>query len=258
MTIIKSLASAFLMYSRIPMPPIAWKEENRRYAFCFFPLIGAVIGGVFLLWGYLCALLDIGGFLKGAVSVAVPLLITGGIHMDGFCDVIDARASYADKEKKLEIMSDPHVGSFALIWLGGYLLLQAALLAEADSLRTSIVIACGYVLSRALSGIAAICFKSAKSSGTLQSFTKPAHRKITIIVLTVTVTAVCAAMLLAELISGGLAIIGAALTLIYYRSSAYREFGGITGDLAGWFLQICELIIPAAAVIGEKITEVLL
>ena len=49
MHILRSFASAFLMYSRIPMPQVEWKEENRRYALCFFPLIGAVIGAVFIL-----------------------------------------------------------------------------------------------------------------------------------------------------------------------------------------------------------------
>ena len=84
MTVLKSLASAFLMYSRIPMPQVEWKEENRRYALCFFPLIGAVSGAVFLLWRYVCGLLGVGSFLCGAVSAFIPLFITGGIHLDGF------------------------------------------------------------------------------------------------------------------------------------------------------------------------------
>ena len=40
---------------------------------------------------------------------------------------------------------------------------------------------------------------------------------------------------------------GALLTFGFYRISAYRQFGGITGDTAGWFLQLCELVSLAAA-----------
>ena len=40
MSMLKSLCSAFLMYSRIPVPKVEWNEENRRYALCFFPVIG--------------------------------------------------------------------------------------------------------------------------------------------------------------------------------------------------------------------------
>ncbi|MBQ1398379.1 MAG: adenosylcobinamide-GDP ribazoletransferase, partial [Clostridia bacterium] len=43
---IHSFFSAFLMYTRIPMPQVEWREENRRYSLCFFPLCGAVIGGL--------------------------------------------------------------------------------------------------------------------------------------------------------------------------------------------------------------------
>ena len=31
---------AFSMYSRIPMPMFEWKEEDMKYAMCFFPLVG--------------------------------------------------------------------------------------------------------------------------------------------------------------------------------------------------------------------------
>ncbi|MBQ6212893.1 MAG: adenosylcobinamide-GDP ribazoletransferase, partial [Ruminococcus sp.] len=67
-----------------------------------------VIGGLLIVWRIVCDCLGIGQLLFAAGAVFLPVLVTGGIHMDGFCDVNDARASYADKEKRLEIMSDPH------------------------------------------------------------------------------------------------------------------------------------------------------
>ncbi|MGN1136945.1 MAG: adenosylcobinamide-GDP ribazoletransferase [Oscillospiraceae bacterium] len=258
MRILKSLASAFLMYSRIPMPQVEWKEENRRYALCFFPLVGAVSGAIFLIWKYVCGLLDIGALVFAAVSVLIPLIVTGGIHIDGFCDVTDAKASCADREGKLKIMSDPHIGSFAAMWLCAYLILQTAMLAEIKNFGTAVIVACGFVLSRSLSGLAAVTFKSAKKEGALQSFAKPAHKKVTVAVLLVFTAVSVAAMLRADLISGGLALAGAAGAFIYYRISAYKNFGGITGDLAGWFLQICEMAVMIFAVAGEKLTEAFL
>lgn len=97
MRLLKSLCSAFSMYSRIPVPTVEWKEENRRYALCFFPLIGAVTGGFLLLWQWLCGVLSIGGLLYAAVCTTIPIFVTGGIHADGFCDVIDANASCQSK-----------------------------------------------------------------------------------------------------------------------------------------------------------------
>ena len=44
----------------------------------------------------------------------------------------------------------------------------------------------------------------------------------------------------------------AALCLLGYRHMSYRQFGGVTGDLAGWFLQVTELALAAVIVIGGK------
>ncbi|MDE6764070.1 MAG: adenosylcobinamide-GDP ribazoletransferase [Oscillospiraceae bacterium] len=253
---LKSLMSAFLMYSRIPMPQVEWKEENRRYSLCFFPLIGAVVGIIFTLWKYICATHDIENFLSGAVSAIIPILITGGIHLDGFCDVVDAKSSFGGKEKKLEIMSDPHIGSFAAMHLCIYFILQTALFCEIKTVSATFITACSFIISRALSGIAAVTFKNAKNDGSLQEFSNPAHKKVTVFTLILIVILCICAMLFNDIITGAFAITGAAVSFVFYRISAYKNFGGITGDLAGWFLQICEISILIFTVLGEKITEV--
>lgn len=158
----RSLISAFAMYSRIPMPPIEWKEENRRYALCFFPLIGAVIGAVMLGWQWLCNVLGAGDMLFAVGCTVIPIAITGGIHLDGFCDVSDAKASCAEKEKALEIMKDSRVGAFAVIDLAIYLLIQTALFAELRNISAMLCAAPVFVLSRSFSGLAAVTLKCAK------------------------------------------------------------------------------------------------
>lgn len=261
MKLIRSLACAFLMYSRLPMPQVEWKEENRRYSLALFPFVGAVIGGLLVLWTYLCGLLNAGKWLYAAVCCIIPVAVTGGIHADGFCDVTDARSSYAPRERKLEIMSDPHVGSFAVIYTILYFLQQFGLFTEIGGIRAALVPAWGYVLSRALSGLAAVTFRCAKKDGTLQSFVKPAHKRISIIILAAEVCAAIAGMLIAAPICGAAAVAAAGLSLLYYRASAYKDFGGITGDTAGHFLQLCELSILGAAVLSglvlSRIQEVL-
>ena len=65
MNVIRSLVIAFSTYSRIPMPPVEWSDENRRYAMCFFPMIGVVIG--LLAWGWLALsdALNLNAVLRG-------------------------------------------------------------------------------------------------------------------------------------------------------------------------------------------------
>lgn len=254
--LIRSLFSAFLMYSRIPVPQVEWKEENRRYALCFFPLIGAVIGVFFMLWTYAAEKLEIGPVFKGAVFMLISMAVTGGIHFDGFCDVSDAVSSWGDKQKRLEIMKDSHVGAFAVISLAVCLIAQTAVYSEISGYGTAVVISAGCILSRALSGICAVCLKCAKNDGALQSFVKPSHKKISQISLAVTALAAVALMFIFGGITGLAAAAAAFAVLVYYRVTAYRRFGGITGDTEGWFLVMCEVFLSAAAVLAEKITEV--
>ena len=150
---LNSLFSALLMYSRIPAPKTEWKEENRRYSLGFFPIIGAIIGGLLVLWRYVCSKFDLGELIFAVGAVCLPVIVTGGIHIDGFCDVTDSRASYADREKRLEILKDPHIGSFAVIRLCLYFLIQTALFSIVGNIRECAAIGCGFILSRALSGL---------------------------------------------------------------------------------------------------------
>ena len=46
MNMLKSLIIALAMYSKLPVPNIDWDEKNMRYAMCFFPVVGVIIGAL--------------------------------------------------------------------------------------------------------------------------------------------------------------------------------------------------------------------
>ena len=261
MKAVYSLISAFQMYSRIPMPQIEWKAENRRCALCFFPLVGAAVGAAFALWRYICGLLGVSALLFAAGSVFIPIAVTGGIHLDGFCDTADAYNSFGPPEKKLKIMSDPHIGSFAVIYLFIYLLMQTALFAELYTLEKNIrctaLAAVSFVLSRELSAIAAVKFKPAKNEGMLYELVSISS-KSTLRVLSAAAALTIAVMLIVRPVSGAAAAVGAGICLACYKNSAYKNLGGITGDTAGRFLQLCELAQLFCIVAAEKISEAVL
>ena len=115
---ISTVIVAFSMFSAIPMPQTEWTNKSMRYALCAFPLIGAVIGALVCLWRFVCLRMEFSEWILAAGICVLPVLVTGGIHLDGFCDTADALASHQDTEKKLQILKDPHMGAFAAIWLG--------------------------------------------------------------------------------------------------------------------------------------------
>lgn len=238
---LKSIAIAFQMYSHIPIPSFQWDDKSRKYALCFFPLVGAVIGSAEYLWFYLAALLEAPVLIGTSVATAIPFLITGGIHMDGFCDTVDALSSQASMEKKLEILKDPHAGAFAIIFAALYILLYFAGWSAVSSMKVLEAVCIGFVLSRALSGLAAVTFKGARKEGMLQSFADITAKRPAIITMFFYI-AICAAALIYLCGWLGLLILCVnELVFLYYRLTAYKKFGGITGDLAGWFLQMAEL-----------------
>ena len=253
MGVIRSLILAFATYSRIPMPRVEWTAENRRYAMCFFPLVGAAVGAALWLWLWLklCDALAFGALIKGAVGVTIPLLVTGGIHMDGFMDTVDALASCQPRERKLEILKDSRVGAFAAMACCGYMLVMAGLLGEAVAADGPSVGLC-FVLSRALSAWALAALQSARHEGMLDSFARAAQKR-----LVTMCSGIYAALCLAAwaLLGGWTALLcalAAILCLLYYRRMAYTQFGGVTGDLAGWFSQVTELALVAAVILGGK------
>ena len=254
MTVLRAVGMAFALYSRIPVPPLDWESGARRYTLYAFPLVGLAVGGGLLLWTWLAGAL--GQLLWAAGMTAIPLLITGGIHLDGFCDVCDALASHQSRERKLEIMADPHVGAFAVQGCGLLLLLTFGLWCQAERTDGGLWAALLLVpvLSRGLSAFAALTLPNARGGGLLAAVTGERRRGRWL--------PLCGALLcaagLAVLKPGYLWIGGAALlALWYYVKTAKREFGGTTGDLAGWFLQLCELACLAGLVLAQSLEGVL-
>lgn len=253
MTWINSMLIVFSMYSRLPVRGVEWNDKNMKYSLGFFPLVGVVIGAFLTLWWWISEKLGFGIYFRSAIYCVIPVMITGGIHIDGFLDTVDALSSYQPKEKKLEIMKDPHTGAFAIIGCVMYYLVYFGALTEIKNLRISLIISIGFVLSRAFSGLSLVLFKSAKKEGLLYTFSSSAHRKITGIMLVSIILLCVAAMIFLNAVTGVILLVAAVLVFIYYRQMSYKQFGGITGDLAGFFLQVCELVILITTIVIDKL-----
>lgn len=245
MWIFSSLIIAIAMYSKIPMPQAEWNEKNMRYAMCFFPLVGVIIGVLEIVAGNLITVWKgEGTFFYAVVLTLIPVFITGGIHLDGFADTMDAKSSYGDREKKLEILKDPHTGAFAIISLCCYFLLCVGIFSE---MRTERLFSAAlvFVFSRSLSGISVVSFQAAKNSGLLRTFQDGAQkRNVRIVLIFWLFATVVGFFLTAGLCGVAAAAVGLAVFSYYYQFSR-KQFGGITGDLAGYFLQLCELFMLA-------------
>lgn len=254
-TFFKSIDVAFSMYSKIPMPRFNWDSKDMKYALIFFPWVGAVIGGLLLGWKYLAAFLGAGEICFTAVAMAIPLLVTGGFHVDGYMDTMDGIHSYQSREKKLEILKDPHIGAFSVISLLVYSLLYLGFFSTfaGKSSEGFYVVCCMFWVTRCLSGISVVSFKSAKNDGMLQTESKNSGKRSVRIGLIVELILAYGLMLAIWPVCGAVAIVASLLTFGYYRWASYRHFGGTTGDLAGFFVTLCELVMVMSVSITSLI-----
>ena len=253
MRILKSLCLAFSMYSKIPMPNVYWSKENMRYVICFLPLVGAVIGGILMLWFTVCLKLNINNACFAAVAAAIPVFVTGGIHADGFIDTSVALSSYCNKQKKLEILSDPHVGAFGIISAVMYYLLYFGFMNEITIYGETAMIGLGFVMSRALCAIEIVLMKTAKNTGLLYEFSSSINKAVTLIVTILMLAACGLVMIFLSPYIGGAVLFFLILLLLYYKFFIAKKIGGITGDTCGWFIQMCELITVIVIVIGGRL-----
>lgn len=252
----ESLVIALAMYSRIPVPQVEWTAAGMKYALCFFPLIGVIIGAAVTGFFRLAQRAGLGGLAISCIGTVLPLLFTGGIHMDGFLDVTDARSSCQPPERKLEIMKDPHTGAFAILGCGAYLLLYLAAFSELGG-EAFPALAGIYVLERALSGWSVVSWPKAKTDGLVSTFARKAQERT--VRLSMAVWGGGAVLFLCftgDWRAGLCSILAAILVFVWYHHMALKEFGGITGDLAGYFLQLCELGMLGGLAVAGRIFQI--
>ncbi len=239
---------AFACFSAIPMPHVDWSERNMRYMMAAFPLVGLAIGLCVWLWHLACGALGVGTLLHAAGLTLLPIVITGGIHMDGFADVIDAQSSHADPVRKRQILKDPHVGAFAIIGIGSYLLAYCALASELP--HSLVPILClAPIVSRCIGGLAVVSIRPASDTGMLATVQATASITSVRVVLAIMLAATAGTALLAHPLAGAAALAVAFIALVCVLRLARREFGGMSGDLAGCYIQTAELAMLASMVL---------
>ncbi len=248
MAVIKSFISAIGLYSRIPMPSIKYKEKEDRFAIAFFPFIGIICMGVILLLVKFQQVFNISDIVARTIICVIPLFLTGGIHLDGFIDCMDAIHCYEGTDKRHAILKDAHIGAFSIIKLLELCAVWFACIMTINE-ENIILFALGFVISRALSGIALLSFRPAKETG-MASFERKHSSKA------------CKPWLFIWLLAGFItasylyefkALIAEAVCVFcfyYYKHCVYRDFDGITGDTEGCFLVMTETAWLVAVAIG--------
>ena len=240
------IALAFQFFSVVPVKKaLPMEKRDITVMYMALPLLGTVMGAAALALAFLFQeYTDASPLLGAFLLVFFFFAATGGLHLDGLADTADAYFSYQNREKRLEIMGDPRIGAFgtmALIFaVAGKVIVLAEVLVDLPLIWLMIV----PLLSRTGLLILFNWTKSAKKDGLAAFFQQRAHKRWLAGASGSYLLLVAALFLYAGGWSVAFAVLAAFLLVLFlYRRWCLRNFGGMTGDLFGAYVEGAEILL---------------
>ena len=235
----KGFSLALSMLSILPFFKVHdfYKGIN-GYAVMFYPLIGALLGAA-LYGAYLLLYPYLPSVHLGVIIFALWVVITGALHLDGLSDTIDGL--FVTKERALEVMKDPHNGGMGMSFGAVFLILKASsvvALGEEVYLIPLIML-----LSRLLVVLEIYLYPyiSKNGMGTLaKSELKGWQVAVALLYSLVAVALLHSFWLLLIML----------FTLFMLKSFFMKRYGGFSGDIYGFSIEVSELLLLNAVIMG--------
>lgn len=241
----RNLRVAFGLLTTLPLGlPEDWRQGDSGRAAIWYPLAGMVIGG--LTWlGWLIMNWYFPPLIAGALTTLLWAGLTGGLHLDGLADCCDGLLGSVTTERRLEIMKDPHLGSFGAIGLFLALLIKAAALGALTS-SAGLAIILAATLGRWLilpTGLLPLARPDGMGAD-FKAGLRPAAIFITALLplgLALILGMPGIVALLAGLIAGS-AVLGL----------AFSRIRGMTGDVFGLLVEVTEIVVLLTFTFGGR------
>ena len=225
----RTLLAALMMFTRLPL----WRvvQVDKRYyhdiLHCW-SMVGFLTGAV--TWGVLWLSAQVLPLLPACVlAVAARLLLTGALHEDGLADFFDGFGGGHDRESRLRIMKDSHIGSYGVIGLIAYFLLYVSLLYSLPPGSWAASILAADVLSKLMTAAMIDSLPYARTEE--MSKTKVLYNRLNYVRFNL-ITAGCAVVLY-FLGSSFWGLLPALLVSLGLRFYFKRKINGYTGDCCG-------------------------
>ncbi|MGW1888682.1 adenosylcobinamide-GDP ribazoletransferase [Streptomyces sp. NPDC002004] len=237
------LRFAFGTLTVLPVKVHRWDRAAARGGMLCAPVAGAVVGLAAAAAGTALLFLGTGPLLAAVATVAVPAVLTRGLHLDGLADTADGLGSGRPADDALRIMKQSDIGPFGVITLVLVLLAQVAALAplyETSWARGAVAAAVSATAARlALTGAARTGVPAARPEGLGAAVAETVPARAALLVAVGVICSAAAAGALAgtdtaaDAVRCAAAVVAACAAAEALLRHCVRRFGGVTGDVFG-------------------------
>ena len=238
---INDLLLFFQFFTRIPInKSLNCEKENFRRGSIFFPVIGLFIGILqWLVFYFLMKVLPVN--ITALFVVMVPIVITGGLHVDGLGDTCDGFFSFkGDKNKIIEIMKDSTIGTYACIAIVFDMLTRYVAICTIIEMNLPLILIATPVIARFTVVFLSFIGKNAKETGSGNIFIGNIDMKR--IVITGITTIILGTLLLG--LSKSIILIASGLDLSFlFNQFCESKITGLTGDCLGANNELVEILV---------------
>ncbi len=230
------IALQFLTVLPIKIKSEIAKEDFGR-SLLYFPVVGMLIGLVLSGTALLSCFWPIS--VVGMLILIISIVITGGIHLDGFADTCDGFYCPRPKEKILEIMRDSRVGTMGVVGVVCLLLLKFTLIVSIPQNVLWKLLIMMTVFAR-WSQILACCTSDyAREGGKAKFFVEYAGKTELLVGSIFTMIL----FLLLMKLEGVILLVLSFLSILLFINYVKKKLGGMTGDTIGAISEIAEVAV---------------
>ncbi len=231
--------------SVLPVRVSTVDQRSCQQAIAFAPVVGALLGTVGAVALWVLTAFGAPPLMAGLITLALLVLLTRGMHVDGLADTVDGLGCYGLPERALAVMRDGGAGPFAVVALVLTLGIQATALAALASSAHWLAIVLAWSAGRA--GFVLCCRRgvpAARPEG-MGALVAGSQAPATIAAWWVALAALGAVAVPGAWWCGVLAVLLAAAVLLLFSRHTRRRFGGVTGDVLGAAAEIATTVVLA-------------
>jgi len=202
----------------------------------YFPVVGIIIGLILAGLYWLLRLVLPSAVVSGLLLVCLVVL-TGGLHLDGFVDTCDGIAGHKTPEARWQVMHDSRAGAFGIVGVCCLLIVKYVSLNSVPDSLMMMTLVLMPVVSRWAMVYAVFAYPYARPSGLGKVFKQAASRRRLAIATLVALAVAIPWFRLAGLVI----MLGVWVIVVAMAAYLKRKFSGLTGDTYGAINEVAEV-----------------